>query len=1040
MPSVPYERGDRRKAEDFFNKALNAHDGNDLATALDLYAKAIQADPSMEVAYNNLGMVYIDMGNMEEARRYLNKAIEAKPDYPEPYNNLGFVLRRMGDEPGSASAYLKFLEFTPDADNAEKIKAWAEGVLAQSGIRGPSQSKPVSGTMKPVTGKKAPKAGEVIAVGSASPTKEVENLFEGDDWLKDEGTAPAKPATAVPRPAQAAGGTPRPGASPAARPGVPGTGRAAGESPSMMSQAEQAYEAGEFEKAVELYTKICGMDPKNTEAISGKGGALVKLGRIDEGLEVLRDGIEMNPRAASLYYIIGFALRGKGDDQAAVDAFEQYLRLVPDAEDAGRIRAWMDEVRPAAEMSQEERHYNAALTAFQEGDMEKAQVECEEALFIDESHGPANLLLGRIAIRNGDYIRAVAALRKAGESRPNDPEVFFYLGQAFEKRGLNEEARQSYEKVLEVSPEGPRAQRVREWLEKARDSGEVSLGLRCEYCLKQFEASELFDYQGKKACRECLSHLGINADDLVTAGKEEDLPEVAWEDLSAIEERAPKKRSCLWRLVKAGFATIVVVIVLLGAGIGVVRAGLVEKEWLEVTGIYPLLRERGLQPIFEKIEIDISAPKAADVPGVKHGTEKPGAKAITAIKITSTAPTEVEPLDDMNYVPAIETEGKGEVTFSLKEAPAGASINPKTGEVIWTPSKAGIPALPFEAAFNIVCEAPGVTATQKFLVGVKFGVGKRFSFNAGLTSTAPADMLVADLSGDGQDDIAIGYGRYDKGSVSVFYRNTAVSFSGSKEFGTGGETAGIGAVDANNDGLTDLVALSRYGRKVRVFLQDKMSHLLVPMDDSPEMATGSYPLWLGTTANNGLYVTALDQGGVMFRYDGSTGVMKREVLATPGPISVYTRLLPIGNRLAFVNLPGIGMACIAGQEWGKVEGIGVPVDIVGRGARPLVASEGKVYLVDGGGEGVPKLSDAMGPTTAIVCGMLTAGVGGAEKSRVLLCAEGVRVTVLLDMGGSWMKCPPVDLPARPVLPAYSTKDDLVVLLLENGEVWGIGRR
>lgn len=1035
----------KSQAEIFFAQALDAHDANDLAAALDLYTKTIQADPTMELAYNNLGMVYIDMGNLEEAKRFLIKATETKPDYPEPYNNLGFVLRRMGDDVGAARYYLRYLELSPEVEEGDKIRTWADGVLALAGEASPAPA---------ADSPSQPLAAAVSQDAATDTDPEAQSIFEEQDWLSEDS---AEPQAASPAPEQSPASSidadiadliaslEEPSAEPAqpSSPQPASTPAAAQPAPDpaaeQLALASAAYDSGDFQRALALYDDILADNPAGPAALSGKGSALVKLGRFDEGIAVLQHGISIDPSAPGLYYILGFAYRSRGEDIEAADAYERYLDLAPDAEESGRMRAWIDEVRSAASMPPEERHYNAALTAFQEGALDKAFIDCEEALFINESHGPANLLLGRITIRNGDYIRAVAALRKAAEARPNDPEVFFYLGQAFEKRGLNEEARQAYEKVVEVAPEGPRAERVREWLDRARDSGEVSLGLRCEYCLKTFQPGELFDYQNKKACRECLSHLGISADDLLAPETEEDLPDVQWEDLDAIEETV-EKPSCFRRLFKLAMVVLVLIILLLGAGVAVVRFNVVDKDWLEEQGINRLLRDIKAEKVMSFLGIDISTPgfnSGVNTGGDRHNNTD---DAVSSIRFLSSPVKELAPCASLAYSPRVAVDGKGDVVYSLETAPGGASVNPDTGDVNWSPLDARIESLPFAAKFTLMCSSGDVSARQDFTVNVRFDLGKRFSFRTGNLDIPATDMLVADLNDDGLLDIAISYGEYARSRVSVFFRNTAVSFSGSKEFAAGGGTNRLAVADADSDGIVDLLALSQVDRRVQVYLQDPTTHMLGLAGHSDSWSTGHYPLDMCAAGDGSVRVLAQDEGGRMYAVTPRKAGAVSAVSAVPGPVSVFTRIVNTPAGTLFTDLPAIGAATVRDGKWRPVPGIAPPVRIIGRGGSLALADDETVRLIKAGAGGDPEVWAEFHAAHALASGVLREDAGGENPVPAAVIADGEKVGVFLQMGEEWVACPPVQLSARPVLPAFTSADGLVVLLLEDGEVWGIGRR
>lgn len=80
--------------------------------AIDLFQKAVKADPKEANNHNNLGLAYKGAGKMEEAVKAFSGAIEAEPDNYAAYLNRGIVYTSMQ----------KYKEATEDLNRAVKIK------------------------------------------------------------------------------------------------------------------------------------------------------------------------------------------------------------------------------------------------------------------------------------------------------------------------------------------------------------------------------------------------------------------------------------------------------------------------------------------------------------------------------------------------------------------------------------------------------------------------------------------------------------------------------------------------------------------------------------------------------------------------------------------------------------------------------------------------------------------------------------------------------------------------------------------------------
>ncbi|MCY3024033.1 MAG: tetratricopeptide repeat protein, partial [Planctomycetota bacterium] len=105
-------------------KGLDLEERREYEQALACYQDAVAADPSFAPAYNEMGMVLIDLERYEEAVAALQTAIRLDPLYADPHNNLGFVLRRLSRHTEAAEVYARYLELNPDDTDAPRIRKW----------------------------------------------------------------------------------------------------------------------------------------------------------------------------------------------------------------------------------------------------------------------------------------------------------------------------------------------------------------------------------------------------------------------------------------------------------------------------------------------------------------------------------------------------------------------------------------------------------------------------------------------------------------------------------------------------------------------------------------------------------------------------------------------------------------------------------------------------------------------------------------------------------------------------------------------------
>lgn len=95
----------------------NAYNRNlDYERAKKQYYKAIEQPilPILKIgAYNNLGSLLLNLGNLREAKQILSKTIELDPHFSLGYYNLGMVFKTMGQMEKAIAAYQKAIELDP---------------------------------------------------------------------------------------------------------------------------------------------------------------------------------------------------------------------------------------------------------------------------------------------------------------------------------------------------------------------------------------------------------------------------------------------------------------------------------------------------------------------------------------------------------------------------------------------------------------------------------------------------------------------------------------------------------------------------------------------------------------------------------------------------------------------------------------------------------------------------------------------------------------------------------------------------------------
>lgn len=194
------------------------------------------------------------------------------------------------------------------------------------------------------------------------------------------------------------------------------------------------YEAGDRRAAIADFDATLRLNPKVDKALNNRAAAYAALGDRSAALRDFDEAIRLNPDSS---YLVnrGILKRDMGDFAGAVRDFDTVIEL-----NARNVRA-LCERADAYRM---------------QGNWAKARADYEAVLRLDPSHVYATFLLGAILVQTGDNEQAVATLNRALTLGCKDPApAYFLLGQAYQKMGRMDLAKQALRRSQELGYRGP---------------------------------------------------------------------------------------------------------------------------------------------------------------------------------------------------------------------------------------------------------------------------------------------------------------------------------------------------------------------------------------------------------------------------------------------------------------------------------------------------------------------------------------------------------------------------------------------------------
>jgi tetratricopeptide (TPR) repeat protein/predicted Ser/Thr protein kinase len=249
-------------------------------------------------------------------------------------------------------------------------------------------------------------------------------------------------------------------------------------------------------RAIEIERRALAIDPELADAHVWLGTGLLGLGRIDEAITEIREGIRLEPDNAQARQALARALwAGRGDFASAIPEFEKAIELNPEAGysylQLSLLLAWQGELaraedlaRHAVEMQEQYISGNAGLQIvgaharlgyvhYLRGDYAEALREYERELaFINSSDhalrertnieinvkvGAAYCRMGRTDDANRHFERALKAFDARVSRGADDPATRYYVATALAMQHEADRAFDSLERVVRAQPALTRA-------------------------------------------------------------------------------------------------------------------------------------------------------------------------------------------------------------------------------------------------------------------------------------------------------------------------------------------------------------------------------------------------------------------------------------------------------------------------------------------------------------------------------------------------------------------------------------------------------
>lgn len=193
-----------------------------------------------------------------------------------------------------------------------------------------------------------------------------------------------------------------------------------------------AYQAGQFDMAVDFIQKAIGRNPMMPHYQNNLGSALLSLERIDEAVRCFGEAVRLKSDYIEAYNNLGNAMKKKGEMEKAKDYYRKATDINPD---------YLPVLNNLANLLKEE------------GKLDDSVIYYKKAISLDPGIAETYFNFGNALKDLGRLDDAVEQYGTAIALRPDFAEVYSNLGNILKKKDRYDEAVEKYSKALCLKPD-----------------------------------------------------------------------------------------------------------------------------------------------------------------------------------------------------------------------------------------------------------------------------------------------------------------------------------------------------------------------------------------------------------------------------------------------------------------------------------------------------------------------------------------------------------------------------------------------------------
>jgi arylsulfatase A-like enzyme/Tfp pilus assembly protein PilF len=232
-----------------------------------------------------------------------------------------------------------------------------------------------------------------------------------------------------------------------------------------LNPGQEALDEGDFDLALENFTKLAQLDPANPSAQIYVAKVFFAMNDYDRAKKAFRKVIELDPESSTPYFRLGNIAQAEGMLDEAEGFYKKALEIIPDSPEAlanlasllvarGRIDSAAVLLNKALEVDPRNvvGLINLGLVYSAKQSYDQALDCFHRVLRVDEHNVKALSNCAVIHINRGEIDSTIVYFDKACDAAPNDPTPLVNLGSAYRQKGLPGQAETCFERALEIDP------------------------------------------------------------------------------------------------------------------------------------------------------------------------------------------------------------------------------------------------------------------------------------------------------------------------------------------------------------------------------------------------------------------------------------------------------------------------------------------------------------------------------------------------------------------------------------------------------------